>query len=359
MTGGSGLKLGKWADLRYLGALILPAAAFAAFALRGPWSILPVLVAFVGIPAIEAIVRPGPPTPSVERERLPERWFDGLLLINLPIVAALVVLLSDGIAHRSPTTFEAVGWTIGTGVVLGSNGINVAHELGHRGDPRLRFAGRCLLLPCLYLPWQLEHNRGHHRNVGTPDDPATARRGESLYRFLPRAVTGTWRGAWHHGAAIANRQGKSSPPWRNPVAGDALAHSLYLGGMVLAFGLPAGLACLGAGCMAILMLETIDYIEHYGLERGKTAAGTWRRPGPECAWNSDHALGRIVLFELTRHSDHHVHAGKQWPELQNLPEAPTLPSGYPACMLLATVPWAWFRTMDRRIPATAAISRPG
>ena len=343
-----------WADLRYLGAYLLPACGFAAFALQGPWVWLPAWFAFGLVPLLETLP-PLPPSSKHSRRRLPDFWFDLLLLGNVPVVAGLVFLLASTIGSGKANLAECVGLTVGTGIVLGACGINVAHELGHRPRRWQRAVGLLLLLPSLYLHFQIEHNRGHHVWVATPRDPSTARRGESLYGFWWRSVTGTWRSAWGLCAESARRRGH---PWANAMIAYTLAQIGYVGLLALAFGFAAALCCALSGMVGFLLLETINYIEHYGLVRGRRADGSWERPGPSHSWNSEHALGRIILYELVRHTDHHMHAGRPFPRLEGRVDAPPLPAGYPACMLLATIPPLWFRVMDRRLPTAGGGAIP-
>lgn len=334
-----------FSDLRYLGAYVLPLCGFLAFGLRGPWVWLPTVFAFGLVPLLEFL--PAKPLSESHRgRRLPDVWFDLLLLGNIPVVFGLVWQLAQAFRHDALLRTEAVGLVLGTGIVLGACGINVAHELGHRASRVQRAAGLVLLLPALYLHFQIEHNRGHHVWVATPQDPSSARRGEPLFAFWFRSVTGTWGSAWRLCAESARRKGR---PWANAMAGYTTAEVLYLGSIGSFFGSGSVMACALAGAVGFLLLETINYIEHYGLVRGRRPDGRWERPGPMHSWNSEHVLGRIILYELVRHTDHHMHAGKKFPELDGRTDAPALPFGYPACMLLAMVPPLWFRVMDRRL----------
>jgi alkane 1-monooxygenase len=219
------------------------------------------------------------------------------------------------------------------GLCCGVLGINVAHELGHRTNRRDQFLAWSLLATSLYMHFFVEHNYGHHRNVGTPDDPSSARPGESLYRFLPRTLI--------TGAVSAYRLGQQRAKGR-------LLHNLtvrfwgFQALLVLLVALIAGpdalLAFLGAAAFGAVLLETVNYIEHYGLTRKKISGSRYEDPNAEHSWNSNHWVGRAMLFNLSRHSDHHAHPHRPYPILRHLEESPQMPTGYPGMMLLALFP---------------------
>jgi alkane 1-monooxygenase len=230
------------------------------------------------------------------------------------------------------------------GLCCGVLGINVAHELGHRTnrwDQRLAWS---LLATSLYMHFFVEHNYGHHRNVGTPEDPSSARRGESLYRFLPRTLI--------TGAVSAYRLGQQRAKGR-------LLHNLtvrfwgFQALLVLLVALIAGpdalLAFLGAAAFGAVLLETVNYIEHCGLERQKISDHRYEDTSAHHSWNSNHWVGRAMLFNLSRHSDHHAHPHRPYPVLRHLPDAPQMPTGYPGMMLLALVPPLFNRVLARAV----------
>jgi alkane 1-monooxygenase len=194
----------------------------------------------------------------------------------------------------------------------------------------------------------IEHNRGHHKWVGTPQDPATARLGESIYRFWPRSILGAYRNAWKLEKERLQKDGKAVFSIYNEMIWFQIANLAYLGLVWFFFGW-AGLAfALAAAAIGILLLETVNYIEHYGLSRRKLPSGFYEKTSPRHSWNSNHELGRIFLYELTRHSDHHYKATRKYQVLRHFDESPQLPLGYPATMLMAMLPPLWFGVMDRR-----------
>ena len=210
---------------------------------------------------------------------------------------------------------------------------------------------KLLLLPCLYLQFHIDHNRGHHKHVGTPHDPSTARYGESLYRFWSRAVPGIVVSAWQIEVARLAKAGKGHWSLRNALLRYFLYEAVYLLAVWYFVGWVGLLVAVMLATQAMLTLETIDYIEHYGLTRQEISPGKYERVQPKHSWNSNHLLGRTVLFELTRHSDHHAVASRPYQILRHCEPSPELPYGYPASMMLAMIPPLWFRTMNPRLLA--------
>ena len=335
-------------DLKYCAAYLLPISAALALTLPGPWRWATVILAFGILPIMElwSPASAHNPVPDEEDQRSGLWFFDALLYLNLPVVYATLVaylLVATGVVMPF---VDLLGLTLSVGIVLGANGINVAHELGHRVHPAEQFWAKLLLLPTLYQHFFIEHNRGHHKYVATPQDPATARRNEWLYTFWLRSVSQSWLGAWHleHQRLTAAHL----PVWsrHNEMLRFTAAQVVYLGSITWLLGLPGLLAALAVGVVSFLLLETINYIEHYGLLRRQLSSGRYEPVNPTHSWNSDHELGRIFLYELTRHSDHHYKATRKYQILRHLDESPQLPFGYPTCMLIAVLPPLWFRLMN-------------
>lgn len=335
-------------DLKYLSAYLLPLSAALALTQPGLWRWSTVILAFGILPFIELFTTASAENyaPAEEEKRLRTRFFDLALYLNLPLVYAAVGAYLMVITTVHLTAPEMAGLTLSVGIVLGANGINVAHELGHRDHRTEQLLAKALLLPTLYQHFFIEHNRGHHKYVGTPDDPATSRRNETVYAFWLRSVTLGWLGAWKLERRRLEQLNK--PVWspHNEMLRFQLAQAAYLAAVTWAFG-PAGL--LGAVSIAVvsfLLLETINYIEHYGLLRRQMPGGRYEPVNPTHSWNSDHELGRIFLYELTRHSDHHYKANRKYQVLRHMDESPQLPFGYPTCMMIAALPPVWFRLMN-------------
>ncbi len=242
--------------------------------------------------------------------------------------------------------WERAGLVLSMGIMCGVFGINLAHELGHRKNSIERFLAKSLLMTSLYMHFNIEHNKGHHKNVATPEDPSSARKGESLYFFWLRSVFGTWISAWKIEYSRLKKNGNSPFSLRNEMIRILMAQSFWLFTIWYFFGMESLIFFVFAAIIGFLLLETVNYIEHYGLRRKQLPNGNYERALPIHSWNSDHILGRILLFELSRHSDHHYLASKKYQILSYHPESPQMPSGYPGMMLLALLPPLWFLIMD-------------
>ena len=337
-------------DLKYLLAYLLPMSALLALQRQGYWSWATVVLAFVALPLVELFLpQSAANVPAAEEpQRSTRRLFDWLLYLNAPMLFGVVLWYVYVVAHQSPGLFEWLGLTLGAGIVVGANGINVAHELGHRSKPAEQALAKWMLLPALYQHFYIEHNRGHHKHVATDQDPASARLNENLYAFWWRSVSGSWRNAWAIERERLDKENKPVGSSANEMIRFSVYQGLWLAGIFSLFGWKGLAAALAAGIVGFLLLETINYIEHYGLRRRLLDSGRPEPVSPAHSWNSDHELGRIFLYELTRHSDHHFKSTRKYQILRHLDESPQLPFGYPASMLLSLLPPVWFRVMNRR-----------
>ncbi|MEL7159674.1 MAG: alkane 1-monooxygenase, partial [Bacteroidota bacterium] len=338
-------------DLKYLLAYLLPLSGYLGLYLGGVWSFGSIYVAFVLLPILEFVLpaRTDAHAPEEEAERAHNRFFDYLLYVNLPLLYGAIVYLLINVTTRELAGYEVTGMILNVGLLIGTIGINVGHELGHRSDKTEQWLAQVLLLSGLYMHFFIEHNRGHHRHVATPLDPATSRRGQSLYAFWLRSTTLSWWHAWQLEAERLGKAGKSAFSFENQMLRFQLIQLVYLIGIFLLFGFTGLWVAVAAAVFGFLMLETVNYIEHYGLERRKMANGRYEAVLPIHSWNSNHEMGRIFLYELTRHSDHHYRASRKYQILRVFAESPQLPAGYPASMILALFPPVWFLVMDPRV----------
>lgn len=339
-------------DLKYLLAYLLPLCVALAliYPAVSPWSIA--VFVFGIVPVLERLLPASKANleEAAERQKSDMRLFDYLLWLNVPIVFGILwgyfdVLASD----REFSAAYLIGLTLSVGIVLGANGINVAHELGHRAGAWEQGLAQFLLMPSLYMHFFVEHNWGHHKHVATDRDPASARRGEWVYAFWFRSIGGGWRSAWQIERRHLERTGRSVWSVHNRMLRYFVFQMLWLGIVYAVFG-PAGLSgALAVALISVLLLETINYIEHYGLRRRLLDNGRYEPVSPRHSWNSNHEVGRILLYELTRHSDHHYKSSRKYQILRHIDESPQLPFGYPGAMLAALVPPLWFRIMDKRL----------
>lgn len=340
-----------WRDLKYLGAYIIPLAVIQALYAQGFWSFNGITVAFVLVPLLEFFFKGNTQNlePEEEEQQDNKQLFDVLLYLNVPMLWGIIIGYFYVLSTASLATYEIIGLTLTTGIYLGGVGINVAHELGHRKEWFPQLMAQALLLPNLYLHFTMEHNHGHHVNIATPKDPASSRYNEMVYTFWFRSVIFSYLSAWKIEARRLQQQGYSAFSWRNKMLHLQLVQVAYLAVIGLAFSWMLVPYALVVAVLGFLMLETVNYIEHYGLQRRQLASGRYEPVQPWHSWNCNHDIGRILLYELTRHSDHHYKASRKYQVLRHFDQAPLLPWGYPTSMLIALVPPLWFHWMNPRV----------
>jgi len=338
-------------DLKYLLAYTVPLAALIGFWYKGIWSYTAVIYAFGLIPLIESMVKPGRGTYTEEekRSRLSDGFFDWMLYLNIPMVFGMLYFGIHTLVYSSLATYEVIGLVISLGIVMGTNGINVAHELGHRQTVVERMLSKLLLIPSLNMHFYMEHNFGHHQHVATLEDPATAKRGQVVYAFWITSILGQYISAWRIQLKQLEIHKKSFFSVYNDMLFYVLIQLGYLAGAYLLMGSRGLWFVFICAVVALLLLESINYIEHYGLLRNKVD-GRYERVRTIHSWNSNHVIGRMVLYELTRHSDHHYRTSKKYQVLENKDESPQLPFGYTTSMVLAMIPPLWFKIMNPRLP---------
>lgn len=339
--------------LKYLSAYTIPATVAIAFTQHGGWSYLPLLYSFAFIPFLELLLGGNARNlKGLEKElTASDPWYDYWLYAVVPLQYAFLGWFVYSLQEPGISTFTAVGRITSLGMLCGVMGINVAHELGHRPQRFPQMMAKALLLTSLYSHFYIEHNYGHHRNVGTPQDPATPRYNEPLYLFWLRSVWGSYRHAWQIQQQLLKSSKRSFWSLKNDMLWYEVLKIALLAGVYALAGWWVLLGYVTAALIGILLLETVNYIEHYGLERQKVSAHRYENTRPQHSWNSDHYVGRMVLFELTRHSDHHAHPHKKYQVLEHFDESPQLPTGYPGMMLLSSIPPLWFKVMNPRCAA--------
>ncbi len=247
-----------------------------------------------------------------------------------------------------------IGLALSVGV-LGAVGMNAAHEMGHKKESLERWLSKITLAQVCYGHFYIEHNRGHHVRVATPEDPASARFGETFWEYLPRSVVGGLRSAWQLEATRLRRQGVS--PWdpkaclRNDVLNSWLMSVVFWGVLIAVFGPALIPLVIIQAVNGFTMFETVNYLEHYGLLRSKNANGRYERCAPVHSWNSDHVVTNLFLYHLQRHSDHHANPTRRYQTLRSIDGSPNLPSGYASMITLAYFPPLWRKVMDHRVLA--------
>jgi alkane 1-monooxygenase len=309
-----------------------------------------VFVLFVMIPLIELFTKGSTNNLSKIEEELAKEneVYDWMLYGLVPLQYLILIYFLVQVSNESLSLSYKIGATTAYGMACGILGINAAHELGHRPTKHEQLMSKLLLLSTLYMHFFIEHNRGHHKHVSTDLDPASSRYGETVYAFYGRTIFGSYRSAWQLEAERLKK--KQLPFWslKNEMLNYQLIQLILILLIGLVFGLTTLLFFIVGAFIGILLLETVNYIEHYGLRR-KQKGQSYERTMPIHSWNSNHPLGRLILLELSRHSDHHYMASRKYQILRHFDESPQMPTGYPGMLLLSLVPPLWFKVMHKRI----------
>jgi alkane 1-monooxygenase len=360
----------QWRDKKrflWLIGLVVPSLAFVGY---GLWAatgfggflwIGPVVILGV-VPAIDLMTgldRSNPPDDVIEALEQ-DRYYRWITYLFLPIqyvgfVGAFWVLANgDPLGLQGQlSTLDKVGLAISIGCI-GGIGINTAHELGHKKESHERWLSKIALAQSFYGHFYIEHNRGHHVRVATPEDPASARMGENFYQFWPRTVWGSLKSAWRLEKRRITRRGKHPYRIGNDVLNAWLMSAVLWGGLIAWLGVGITPYLLIQAVVGFSLLEVVNYMEHYGMLRQKVGTGErqrYERVDPSHSWNSNNIATNVLLYHLQRHSDHHANPTRRYQSLRDFEESPVLPTGYAGMIVLAIVPAVWRRVMDPRVIA--------
>lgn len=328
----------------YLVSLIIPVSVYYSLNASGALSFTALVVAFLVLPGIELLL----PTRSYSPAYLglPPKFFDIILLLQVPIQLYLLYLFLTVTSATSNSLIENIGYILSMGLACGVLGINVGHELGHRQSIWEQWLARILLSTSLYTQFMVEHNYGHHKDVATPHDPSTARENESVYKFVIRSASMAFVSA----LKIHKRLFSKKAFYKSPLIQGFFCNAILVAAISYFFDIRALGFYFAASLFGIFLLESVNYIEHYGLLRKKLKTKDAYEPVRAIhSWNSNHPISRFVLFELSRHSDHHHKAYKKFYDLQSIENAPQMPTGYPGMMLLAMIPPLWYKVMNKKV----------
>ncbi len=318
------------------------------------WWVGPML-AFVVIPVLDQLIGADDTSASGDiAEDLENdpfyRWVNYLYLPNQYLSLIFACWLFSGGGWLTMSTVDKIGLMVTVGIV-GGLAINAAHDLGHRRASAEKRLSKIALAQTGYGHFFVEHNRGHHLRVATPEDPASARLDESVYHFIPRSVLGGLRSAWHLESVRLAQAGRSRWSLHNDILNAWLLSAAIFAGLVAWFGAVIIPWLIGQAIIGVCLLETVNYLEHYGLRRQRLADGRYERVGQRHSWNSDTLIANVFLYHLQRHSDHHANPQKRYQTLQHSDQAPQLPTGYGSMLVLAWCPPLWRRVMNPRVLA--------
>lgn len=335
----------------FLLAFVLPLMLVAGFLLGGAWNFCTVIFSYLVLPLLDLAsgqphFRPGPAeVTSLEKDP----WYRTLLYLGALAHFAVLLFGAWAVTHAAFSWYALFGFVLSMGTVTGSLGIVIAHELGHHLKKSDRILSRAILASVCYMHFYVEHNRGHHSHVATPEDPASARYGESLYAYLPRTLIGSWVHAWHLEETRLAKSGIAAWSLRNPMLWCILLPLLIAASFWSLFGPAAVWYFFAQAAVAVVLLEMVNYVEHYGLERRELPGGGREKMDARHSWNSDHRLSSYFLFNLTRHSHHHVQVQRHYQALAHEDASPQLPAGYAGMLMLSLVPPLWRHVMHPRI----------
>lgn len=319
--------------------------------------IAPLFLTYVLIPTLDWII--GSDTNNPPEEIVPQleedRYYRYLTWVTVPLHFVTLIAVAWFVGSHDISTGGVLVMAITAGAYSGL-GINTAHELGHKKLPIEQWLAKIALTIPAYGHFCVEHNRGHHRYVATPGDPASARMGESIYKFALREIPGAFRRGWKVESERLNNRGHATWSRHNGILQSYIGSVLLQGGLIWAFGWIMIPFLAIHNVWAWFQLTSANYIEHYGLLREKDDNGRYERCQPHHSWNANYAFSNIVLFHLERHSDHHANSSRRYQSLRNFDDIPELPNGYFGTYLIAYIPWLWYRMMDRRLLALPHIN---
>jgi alkane 1-monooxygenase len=344
----------RWLWTLSLAYALLPFVGIVLHAITGNewWFGLPLLLTYVAGPVLDWILGEDENNPPQEviSQLEQDRYYRRLTFIGVP----LHFLSFLGAAAYAATQNLGIGAYICLALVAGLTSglaINSAHELGHKNSKSEKLLAKIALAVPAYGHFTVDHNLGHHRNVSTPGDPASARMGESIYRFALREIPGAFVEAWSLEQDRLTRRGKSVWSANNQILQSFAISALLTVTLIAVFGWIVIPFIVMHNAFAWWQLTSANYVEHYGLLRQKDASGKYQRCEPHHSWNSNHIYSNLVLLHLERHSDHHTHPTRRYQSLRHYDDLPLLPTGYFGAYLLAYVPKLWFRVMDKRLLA--------
>lgn len=337
-------------------ALLMPAlpifsAYIAAKTNSGGWLWLPFVFLYLGVTLLDKLFGEDDANPNEDMvEQIKNQaYYKYLLFLTVPMLWLSVIVMAYVASQFDWSWVNIVGAALSAGV-MGALGVNYGHELGHKvNDKGQQIAAKLALAITGYGHFAIEHNKGHHKDVATPEDPASSRMGESIYKFVQREIPGAFRRAWELEGARMKRLGKSQWSVHNEIVQAALI-TISAYGILLAFLGPVMIPFLAiVAAYGYWSLTSANYIEHYGLLRQKEASGRYERCKPQHSWNSNHKVSNLILVHLQRHSDHHAHPTRPYQVLRDYDNVPKLPAGYPWMFLLAIFPPVWFAIMNPRV----------
>ena len=323
-----------------------------------PWLFITSLFIFIAIiPIVDALIGPKRSNPSeaLVEQMNKDPYYGNLLIGIIPIHFAAVIVPAWLLATQDLSIGFYLAFSLAVALYSGFS-INTAHEIGHKTTKLERFLSRVVLAVSGYGHFCVEHNVGHHKDVSTPEDPASARMGESVYRFALREIPGAFKRGWTAEKKRLVKRGLPIWSHHNHILQSYMMTLVWQGGLIAVLGWVVLPFLLIQNVAAWFQLTSANYIEHYGLLRAKKVNGRYERCRPHHSWNSNHVFSNLLLFQLQRHSDHHANPSRSYQSLRSFDSLPELPAGYLGMYLVAYFPPLWFAVMDKRVLAIEHIN---
>ena len=321
------------------------------------WTFFVFVYAYGLIPILDELVNRDSQNASTEEyeELIKDRYFDFLVYSHVYIQYFMLAWCCYVLTHDSLTWYQIFGLLLSQGVYA-STIINVAHELGHRSNKTAQIHARMALISVCYLHFFVEHNRGHHIHVATPLDPATAHKNQTVFAFWKQSLVGGFKSAWNIEKKLLQKSGQKTWSFHNEMIWAVAAPIILCFALTFIFSQsPFQLAWIVPffffvqSTIAVLSLECVNYIEHYGILRKEIGSGRYEKVNPLHSWNANHFYSNLMLFHLQRHSDHHAYAARPYQVLRHFDESPQLPFGYTMMILMSLVPPILFKIMNKRL----------
>ena len=337
----------KYPAIKYLLPYSAVPLVYLSFTMGGLWSYSIVLYAFIFIPLMDVLLPMDTYNFTKEEESTHKKKniYTFFLYGLIPLQYIFLYVYLNAVTNPTVTLLEIVGMTLGMGVISG-NIVNLAHELGHRKNMFKQIMAKLSLMQILMMDFFIYHNHTHHKWVATDKDPGSADRGENFYSFFIKDVFGNVVSAWK--VEVKRLNGKNYPPitWANQLIQYSICQGLFLYVILYFYGMEGLMFTSICSLFAHFVLSQLNYIQHYGLRRKKRVNGKYEKPGLEHAWNNPSFWSSAMLFQLSRHSDHHYKASIPYQVLKDYKGSPRHPFGYPLMMIIALIPPLWFKVVD-------------
>jgi len=320
---------------------------------------------FMTVPLLEIVCGLDGDNPNAQQAQAltEQKSFRWVTFVWMPFQFGFLVWCCWAFATFPIGLLDRLAFIISVGLNCGALGINISHELIHRSEINEQRLGKCLLMMVCYGHWYIEHLRGHHKHVSTPNDPATARCGQTFYQFWWQSVKGTWWSAWDLEKVRLAKQGEGVWSVHNEILALCAGSALCAAASYAVFGTLGLIMFLGQSFIAFSILELVNYIEHYGLARrpllvtDKTGKVRYEAVNVIHSWNADSKITNLFLFKLQRHSDHHAYASRRYQILRTFENSPQMPTGYAGMITMALIPPLWFYVMNPRVEAFQRVSQ--